>query len=48
MRGGALLYLEEFNRIPEETLNVLITVLTEGEIARAPARARRAPPRASG
>src|SRR6202023_3761128 len=28
-----LLYLEEFNRIPEETLNVLITVLTEGEIA---------------
>src|SRR6266436_4062614 len=33
MRGGALLYLEEFNRIPEETLNVLITVLTEGEIA---------------
>ncbi|HEY1643043.1 MAG TPA: AAA family ATPase [Streptosporangiaceae bacterium] len=33
MRGGTLLYLEEFNRIPEETLNVLITVLTEGEIA---------------
>jgi magnesium chelatase subunit D len=33
MRGGALLYLEEFNRIPEETLNVLITVLAEGEIA---------------
>jgi gas vesicle protein GvpN len=33
MRAGALLYLEEFNRIPEETLNVLITVLTEGEIA---------------
>jgi magnesium chelatase subunit D len=33
MRRGALLYLEEFNRIPEETLNVLITVLTEGEIA---------------
>jgi magnesium chelatase subunit D len=32
MRGGALLYLEEFNRIPEETLNVLITVLAEGEI----------------
>ena len=25
--------LEEFNRVPEETLNVLITVLTEGEIA---------------
>jgi magnesium chelatase subunit D len=33
MRAGALLYLEEFNRVPEETLNVLITVLTEGEIA---------------
>jgi MoxR-like ATPase len=33
MRSGALLYLEEFNRVPEETLNVLITVLTEGEIA---------------
>ena len=30
MRAGALLYLEEFNRVPEETLNVLITVLTEG------------------
>jgi len=33
MRQGALLYLEEFNRVPEETLNVLITLLTEGEIA---------------
>lgn len=33
MREGALLYVEELNRIPEETLNVLITVLTEGEIA---------------
>jgi MoxR-like ATPase len=33
MRSGALLYLEEFNRVPEETLNVLITVLTEAEIA---------------
>ncbi len=35
MRGddhGGLLYLEEMNRVPEETLNVLITVLTEGEI----------------
>jgi magnesium chelatase subunit D len=32
MRAGALLYVEEFNRIPEETLNVLITVLTDGEI----------------
>jgi magnesium chelatase subunit D len=33
MRSGALLYVEEFNRVPEETLNVLITLLTEGEIA---------------
>lgn len=33
MRRGALLYLEELNRVPEETMNVLITVLTEGEIA---------------
>src|SRR5215471_6662208 len=32
MRSGALLYLEEFNRVPEETLHVLITVLAEGEI----------------
>jgi magnesium chelatase subunit D len=31
--AGGLLYLEELNRVPEETLNVLITVLTEGEIA---------------
>ncbi|WP_312858139.1 AAA family ATPase, partial [Pseudonocardia pini] len=33
MREGGILYLEELNRVPEETLNVLITVLTEGEIA---------------
>src|SRR5690606_18164537 len=33
MREGGLLYLEELNRVPEETLNVLITVLAEGEIA---------------
>lgn len=32
LREGALLYIEEFNRVPEETLNVLITVLAEGEI----------------
>jgi MoxR-like ATPase len=32
MREGALLYLEEINRIPEETLNVLITVMSEGEL----------------
>ena len=27
MRDGSLLYVEEINRIPEETLNVLITVI---------------------
>ena len=32
MRGGELLYLEELNRIPEETLNVLITAMAEREI----------------
>lgn len=30
MRSGALLYLEEINRIPEDTLNVLVTVMSEG------------------
>jgi MoxR-like ATPase len=33
MRLGALLYVEEINRVPEETLNVLITVMSEGEVA---------------
>lgn len=32
MRLGALLYVEEINRVPEETLNVLITVMSEGEV----------------
>jgi MoxR-like ATPase len=32
LREGALLYLEELNRVPEETLNVLITALAEGEV----------------
>ncbi|MGI9052326.1 MAG: AAA family ATPase [Ilumatobacteraceae bacterium] len=32
MREGALLYLEELNRVPEETLNVLITVMSEREL----------------
>jgi len=29
---GSLLYLEEINRIPEETLNLLVTVMSEGEL----------------
>ena len=32
MREGGLLYVEELNRVPEETLNVLITVMSEGEL----------------
>ncbi len=32
LRDGALLYIEELNRVPEETLNVLITVMSEGEL----------------
>lgn len=32
LRSGALLYVEEVNRVPEETLNVLITVMSEGEL----------------
>jgi MoxR-like ATPase len=32
LRQGSLLYIEELNRVPEETLNVLITALAEGEI----------------
>ena len=32
MRTGGLLYVEELNRVPEETLNVLLTVMSEGEI----------------
>lgn len=32
MRDGSMLYVEEINRIPEETLNVLITVMSEGEL----------------
>ena len=32
MRDGALLYVEELNRVPEETLNVLITVMSEREL----------------
>jgi MoxR-like ATPase len=32
MRSGGLMYVEELNRIPEETLNVLLTAMSEMEI----------------
>src|ERR1700758_4428257 len=32
MRDGCLLYVEELNRVPEETINVLLTVMSEGEL----------------
>lgn len=32
LRDGALLYVEELNRVPEDTLNALITVMSEGEL----------------
>jgi MoxR-like ATPase len=32
LRSGGLLYVEELNRVPEETLNVLITVMSEAEL----------------
>jgi len=32
LRAGALLYVEELNRVPEDTLNTLITVMSEGEL----------------
>jgi MoxR-like ATPase len=32
LRSGALLYIEELNRVPEETLNVLVSVMSEREI----------------
>ena len=32
MQAGALLYVEELNRVPEETVNLLIGVMSEGEL----------------
>lgn len=32
LRNGSLLYVEEINRVPEETLNVLVTVMSEREL----------------
>ena len=33
MRGGGFLYIEEFNRAPEDTLNTLLTAMAERSIA---------------
>src|SRR5262245_3057006 len=33
MSDGGFLYLEELNRVPEDTLNVLITAMAERELA---------------
>jgi MoxR-like ATPase len=32
VRSGSLLYIEELNRVPEETLNLLITAISEREL----------------
>lgn len=32
LKSGSLLYVEELNRVPEETINLLITVMSEGEL----------------
>ncbi len=32
LREGSLLYVEELNRVPEETVNLLITVMSEGDL----------------
>ena len=32
LRNGSLLYVEEINRVPEETLNALVTVMSEREV----------------
>ncbi|GLZ49317.1 ATPase AAA [Actinomycetospora sp. NBRC 106375] len=32
MNAGGLLYVEEFNRLPEDTLNTLLTAMSEGEL----------------
>src|SRR5262249_21126067 len=33
MRAGAFLYIEEFNRAPEDTLNTLLTAMAERQVA---------------
>ncbi|HEY1005012.1 MAG TPA: MoxR family ATPase, partial [Streptosporangiaceae bacterium] len=33
MRGGGFLYIEEFNRAPEDTINTLLTAMAERQVA---------------
>ena len=33
MRSGGFLYIEEFNRAPEDTINTLLTAMAERQIA---------------
>ena len=33
MRTGGFLYVEEFNRAPEDTLNTLLTAMAERQVA---------------
>ena len=33
MREGGFLYIEEFNRAPEDTLNTLLTAMAERQVA---------------
>jgi MoxR-like ATPase len=47
MRGGGFLYIEEFNRAPEDTLNTLLTAMAERRIA-VPGSARSSPRTPSG
>ena len=47
LREGALLYVEELNRVPEETVNLLVTVMSEGEL-HLPRWAGSPPPTGSG
>ena len=42
MRAGGFLYVEEFNRAPEDTLNTLLTAMAERQIAVPRAGNRRA------
>ena len=48
MRTGGFLYVEEFNRAPEDTLNTLLTAMAERRITVPTRGHRRRPRRPSG